>query len=126
MAVTVTSAESRPRWPRPGGIDPARCSVSYDPPADELVVYFGGTLVPKYVNPIDAPEADDLGLMVGMNEDESSTGEVIGLHDDPAYLEALADFLAEAEELFDRYRTPPPPMDEQLARLPQADGSEAT
>ena len=79
MAVTLTDAEPRPRWPRPGVIDPARCYVSYHPPADELVVSFGGTPVPKYVNPIEAPEADDLGIMVGMNDDESSTGEVVGL-----------------------------------------------
>ena len=34
---------------------------------------------------------------------------------------AVAEFVSEVAELFERYWTPPPPIEEQLARLARAD-----
>ncbi len=69
--------DPRPRWPTEP-IDVARVDFQYNPPADELTLFFDGRPLPSYCDPIDAPEGD-VAIMVGMNEDESSTGEIVGV-----------------------------------------------
>jgi hypothetical protein len=148
MAVTHLDARPRPRWPARSSLDLASAYVSYDPPADELIVYFGGKPVPKYVSPIDSPGDDFAAVMVGVHGDESSTGEVVGVHVMPLLVgavqthptwavlawasltgfrweeammrQAVAAFVAEVADLFDRYWTPAPPWEEQVANLRRA------
>jgi hypothetical protein len=82
MTATTTVADDlyrrhptlpRPRWPT-APIDPTVVSVSYDAPADELILYFGGRPVPSFTDQIDAPDGD-VHLLV--NEE---TGDVVGIH----------------------------------------------
>ena len=121
------SADPRPRWPA-GPIDPTAIDLDYDPPADELTLYFGGKPVPAFGDPLDAP-GTGVALLVGMNEDETSTGEVVGIQvmpllvgavkahpgwatlawgalagygDDETLREAVAAFLVDVERLFAR------------------------
>ncbi len=119
MAVTV-HVDPTPRWQ--DVVDPTVAYVRYDRVADELVVYFGGAPVPKYSDPIDAPGSDDVMVMVGMNADRTSTGEVVGIHiypfragalvDHPEWraltepnppAEAVADFVADVAALYARH-----------------------
>lgn len=144
MAVSTPPALSAPRWPD-DRIDPARVDVDYDPPSDELTLYFGGKPVPSVVDPIDSPGRDYVAVMIGLNDDESSPNEIVGIqvmpllvgavqqHPDWAVLAwgsltgfrweeemmraAVAAFIAEVADLFARHWTPPSPIEEQMARL---------
>ena len=91
MAVTRSETLLGPRWPALDAIDPARADVSYDALADELVVYFGGRPISNYVSPIDSPGNDFAAVMVGVNEDESDVGEVVGVHVMPLLVGAVQD-----------------------------------
>jgi len=152
MAVTAAEALPRPAWPVPDTLDTAPMYVHYDPLADELLVYFGGRPVPKYVSPIGAPAGDYAAVLVGMDENDDPSAEIVGLHVMPLLVgavqkhpkwailawgaltdfryeeemlrSALADFVAEVRDIFDRYWTPPPPIEEQLARLPRPGSAE--
>jgi len=135
MAVT-NPRDVAPRWP--AKIDPAVVDLHYEPSVDELTLYFDGRPVPAYSDAIDAPDGDDVMIMIGMNDDETGTGEVVGIHVYPMAAgvlpthpgwrplteptpphEAIAAFVAEVRDLFDRYWTPPPPIEEQLAHRPR-------
>lgn len=148
MAVTSPVDLVRPRWPAPDAIDLGRVYVSYDPPSDEFLVYFGGKPVPSYSDSIDSPGNDYAAVMVDLQPDESSSGEVVGIqvipllvgavqeHPDWAILawgsltdfryeeamlrQAVGAFIAEVADLFARYWTPAPPWEEQLANLRRA------
>ncbi len=136
MAVTSHTAhrtpaclqDPRPRWPT-DPIDVTRVDLDYDAPADELTLFFAGRPLPSYCDPIDAPDSD-VAIMVGMNEDESSTGEIVGIQvipllvgavhahpgwatlawgvmagydDDETLRAAIATFLADVADLYARY-----------------------
>lgn len=143
MALTRTATAARPRWPG-APFDPARAYAHYGVAADELVVYFGEQPVPSFVDAIDAPDVDGLGLLVEENGDVTCAEEVVGVHVYPLLFSAvqgrpewarlawallagdlgeqerpalLAAFVAEVRELFDRHWTPAPPIAEQLAAL---------
>jgi len=79
-----------PTWPRQP-VDPDRCYVSYHPPADELVVFFGGKPVPSYSAPIPA-FGEHVAVMVDLAPDwASSTGEIVGIQGIPFVGGALPD-----------------------------------
>ena len=153
MAVNIehASTDARPRWPAEP-IDPTRVDVDYDVPADELTLFFGGRPVPSVCDPFEAPGFEDVAIMVGENEDDSSTREVVGIQVIPLLLGAVRDrpewaalawavmagdlgqetlrtelpgFIAEVAEAFERYWTPPP-IEEQVVRLARADDGERT
>ena len=143
MNVDVVS-EVRPRWPA-SPIDPAGVDLDYDPPADELTLFFGGKPVPSYCDPFHVDGYEDVAIMVDLGPDDSSSGEIVGIqvipllvgavqkHPEWAILAwgsltgftweeemlraAIADFIAEVADLFERYWTPPPPIEEQVAHL---------
>ncbi len=71
------SSARQPRWPA-DPIDVAAVNFDYFPLADELTLFFAGRPLPSYCDPIDALEGD-VAIMVGMNEDGSSTGEIVGI-----------------------------------------------
>lgn len=138
MAVTHPDAV-KPRWP--DVIDPGAVDLDYEPFVDELTLFFGGPPVPSYSDLIQAPEGDDVMVMVGIDEADESTGEVVGIHvyplaagalvDHPEWralaapspsTEAVAAFIADVADLFERYWRPAPPIEEQLARLARASG----
>lgn len=100
MAVTQSTARSvpeewyhrrpgepTPRWPA-ALPDPAAARVSYDEPADELTIFFGGKPVPAVSDPLDAPEGDAYLLV------EEGTGAVVGLHVIPLVAGAVPAFPA--------------------------------
>jgi hypothetical protein len=131
-----------PRWP--AVIDPTAAYVDYNIPADEFLVYFGGKPVPKLSDPLDAPGFDDVAIMLGVGADGEETGEIVGIQVIPMLLgavqeqptwavlawaamagdfgaellkERLPGFLAEVNDAFTRYWTPPPSLEEQMAEL---------
>ncbi len=123
MAVSkhTTDTLPRPRWPaRP--FDPARAFLCFDRYADDLVVYFADRAIPSYSDPIDVPEGDDVAVLVRLEDDWASTGEIVGVHIYPFLVgvarahpawrvlaepnpppEAVASFVAEVGALFARY-----------------------
>jgi hypothetical protein len=138
----VIDRAGAPRWP--AVIDPTIADVSYDVPADEFLVYFGGKPVPKVCDPLDAPGFEDVAIMLGVGADDEATDEIVGVQvipmllgavqEQPAWAvlawaamagdygtellqERLPGFLAEVNEAFTRYWTPPPSMEEQMAGL---------
>jgi hypothetical protein len=141
-------AEIRPRWPAEP-IDPAGVDLDYNGPADELTLFFGGRPVPSYCDPFDVEGFEDVAIMVGMDGDDASPGEVVGIQVIPLLLGAVRDhprwatlawgalsgfgwdaeplraeiarFVDEIAELHERHWAPAPPIEEQLARLPRAD-----
>ncbi|MBA3416224.1 MAG: hypothetical protein H0U10_13465 [Chloroflexia bacterium] len=141
MAVSAPMLEDirRPRWPeRP--FDVARAYLHYGAVADELRLWFDPEPTGWFSDLIDAPEGDDVAVMVGMDSEYQSTDEVVGIHVYPLLagaarhrphwrrlaepgppLEAVASFVSEVRDLFERYWTPAPPIDEQLARLGRSD-----
>jgi hypothetical protein len=131
-----------PRWPTV--IDPAVADVSYDVPADEFLVYFGGKPVPKVSDPLDAPGFEDVAIMLGVGADDEETGEIVGVQvipmllgavqEQPAWAvlawaamagdfgtellnERLPGFLTEVQQAFSQYWTPAPSVKEQMAGL---------
>lgn len=149
MAVTVPGAVARPEWPGPGVIDPSQIDVHFDPLADEFLVYFAGKPVPSFSDPFHVDGFEDVAILIDLQSDDSSTNEVVGIqvmpllvgavqkHPEWAVLAwgaltgfryeeemlrtALAAFVAEVRDLFERHWTPPPPIEEQLARLPRSE-----
>jgi len=140
--VSIPNALSAPRWPV-DRIDPGLVSIDYDPASDELTLYFGGKPISSTVDPISSPGNDYAAVMIGLNDDESSTEHVVGIqvmpllvgavqqHPDWARLawgamvgpgtedellrSAVAAFIDEVADLFARYWTPAPPWDEPVA-----------
>ena len=117
--MTATAATlANPAWPaRP--FEPARANVHYNPPADEVVVYFGDRPVPAVSIDIADPGPDTIYLKV-----DEATGTVVGIHvspvvgrgpdlpaawwgllyeDGPARRAAVAALVADARGLFERY-----------------------
>lgn len=142
MAVTHPEAV-KPRWPT--DIDPGAVDLDYEPLVDELTLFFGGPPVPSYSEVIEAPEGDDVMVMVGIDEAGESTGEVVGIHIYPltagALVEhpewraiaepspstdAVARFIADVADLFARHWRPSPPIEEQLALLPRVERTTGT
>jgi hypothetical protein len=118
--------------------------VSYDVPADEFLVYFGGKPVPAVSDPLDGPGFTDFAVMIGLGLDDDETDEIVGVQVIPMMLgavpehpqwavltwaamagdygrelliERLPPFLAEVEDAFHHYWKPAPPMEEQLAEI---------
>ena len=142
MAVSASATGAAPRWPS-DPIDPARVDVDYYPPADEPTVYFPDRPRGGVCDSISVPGFDDVAVI-----HDHGSGEVVGVQVIPLLLGAVKDqpewaalawaalagdlgaellgerlpgFLAEVADAFGRYWTPPPPMDEQLARLTRAE-----
>ncbi|MGH2617236.1 MAG: hypothetical protein ACRDJC_18540 [Thermomicrobiales bacterium] len=141
--MSTTETIQAPKWPAES-VDPHIARVSYDVVADEFLVYFGGKPVPKVSDPLNAPGFRNVAIMIGLGPDDEETGKIVGVHvipmllgavqDKPAWavltwaamagdygiellLERLPGFLDEVHGAFDRYWTPAPPIEEQLARL---------
>ena len=143
MAVSNPDTVSVPRWPaEPIDIGDAR--VTYDVRADEFLVYFGGKPVPAISDPLDAPGFDDVAIMFALADDDEIADEIVGVQVIPMLLGAVPEqpswailvwaamagdhgrellqerlpmFLDEVREAFNRYWTPPPSMEEQLAEI---------
>jgi hypothetical protein len=136
-----------PRW-RIEPIDPMLAYVAYDVPADEFLVYFDGKPVPAVSDPLDAPGFRGVAIMLGVGADDESTDEIVGVQVIPMLLgavqqqpawavlawaamagefgtellkERLPGFLAEVNDAFSRYWTPPPSLEEQMAGLGRAE-----
>lgn len=141
MAMSTPSLDvvARPRWPV-APFDPPRAYLHDGTVADEFVLYFADQPIRSFSDLIDAPEGDDTAVLIGVDEDDAETGEVVGVRvypllagaarTHPAWRaladpnpapEAVARFVAEVEALFARYWTPAPPIAEQLARLRRVD-----
>jgi len=132
-----------PRWPIEP-VDPTITDVSYDVPADEFLVYFGGKSVPKVSDPLDAPGFRGVAIMLGVGADEEETGEIVGVQvipmllgavqEQPAWAvlvwaamagdfgtellkERLPGFLTEVHQAFSQYWTPPLSIEEQMVNL---------
>lgn len=142
MAVSNSDAII-PRWPTEP-IDPTNVRVSYDVPADEFLVYFGGRPVPAVSDPLDGPGFEEVAIMVGLGPDDEETDEIVGVQVIPMMLgtiperpewaplvwaamagdygrellkERLPIFLSQVEEAFRTYWQPAPPIEEQLAEI---------
>lgn len=150
MALSKTSQKgrttARPRWPQI--VDSRLAWIDYDIPADEFLVYFGGSPVPAISSSLDdAPGFEDTAIMIGLDADHEETGEIVGVQvipmlvgavqDQPSWAiltwaamagdfgdemlrERLPAFLDAVHDAFDRYWTPPPPMEEQMAAIERA------
>lgn len=124
--MTIADAPVRPRWPSKP-FDPTQASLVYSQLADELVLYFEDRNSPHYVDFIDAPGLPDAAVLIGVDEDDEETGEIVGVQVDlllaraanlrPAWRvlaesspppEAVARLVADIRDLFARYWTPPP------------------
>jgi hypothetical protein len=132
-----------PRWPIEP-IDPSIADVSYDVPADEFLVYFGGKPVPAVSDPLDAPGFRGVAIMFGLGADDEATDEIVGVQvipmllgavqEQPAWAvlawaamagdfgtellkERLPGFLTEVQQAFSQYWTPAPSVEEQPAGL---------
>ena len=143
MAVNVERARQvRPRWPS-DAVDPAQVHLNYDPPADELTLYFAGRPRGGVCDPINEPGGGDVAIIV-----DEEANEIVGIQVIPFLVgavqkhpkwavlawgsltgftweeemlrAAIADFIAEVADLFERYWTPPPPIEEQVAHLARA------
>jgi hypothetical protein len=150
MAMSTSSADAgallAPRWPKEP-IDPSRVWTAYDVPADEFLIYFGGRPVASTCDPLDAPGFEDVAIMIGLDADSQQTGEIVGVQVIPMLLSAVEDqpswaalawatladyhgtellrerlpaFFDAVHDAFDRYWTPPLPMEEQLAAIERA------
>jgi hypothetical protein len=140
-----TDNPDAPRWP--AAVDPALAYVAYDVPSDEFLVYFSGKPVPAVSDPLDAPGFEDVAIMLGVGADDESTDEIVGVQvipmllgavqEQPAWAvlawaamagdygtellkERLPGFLAEVNDAFSRYWTPPPSLEEQMADIARA------
>jgi hypothetical protein len=135
-----------PQWPS-SPIDAGIAWIDYALIADEFLVYFGGRPVPAISSPLNAPGYRGLAIMIGLGADDEETGEIVGVQVIPMLLgavqeqphwavltwaamagdygeellrERLPGFLEEVEQAFRQYWTPAPPIEEQLAQMPQA------
>lgn len=77
----IADVPVRPRWPTQP-FDPARANLLYSPLADELVLYFSDRNSPHYVDFIDAPGFGDAAVLIGVDEDDEETGEIVGVQVD--------------------------------------------
>ena len=141
--MALKNHQTRPRWPAEP-IDPDVAHVSYDVPADEFLVYFGGQPVPAISSPLHAPGFEDVAVMFALGADRKRTDEIVGVQVIPMMLGAVLDqpewsvltwaamagdygtellqerlprFLDEVAEAFRKYWTPVPPIEEQLAEI---------
>lgn len=141
MALASIPPTVRPRWPT-SALDPARCWFDFDAVADELVFYFGGRPVPAVSDLIETSDGAAPAVLLGLDPDGEETGEIVGIHvypllaaaqarpawralaepDPPA--EFVARFVAEVKDLFERYWTPAPPIEEQPVWSRRADRGE--
>ncbi len=120
MALNAPATLPPPRWPIEP-LDGSRVWVDHDAVADELRVFFGGQPVPSYVDPIESPGRDFVSVLVDLNDDDTGSGEIVGLQLSPLLAgavaerpswralaaprpsaEAVAAFLIDAEHLFAR------------------------
>jgi hypothetical protein len=150
MAMITTSPKkgttTLPKWPE--SVDSRLAWIDYYIPADEFLVYFGGSPVPAISSSLDdAPGFEDTAIMIGLDADHEQTGEIVGVQvipmllgavqDQPAWAiltwaamagdfgdellrERLPAFLDAVHDAFDRYWVPPPPMEEQMAAIERA------
>jgi hypothetical protein len=141
--MALKNHQTRPSWPAER-IDPDVARVSYDVPADEFLVYFGGRTVPKVSSALRAPGFDDVNVMFALGPDRERTDEIVGVHvtammvgavpEHPQWAvltwaamagdygtellrERLPIFLNEVAEAYRRYWQPAPPIEEQLAQI---------
>lgn len=150
MAVTEAKpkapATDAPHWP--ASVDSRLAWIDYHVPADEFLVYFGGMPVPAVSSSLDdAPGFEDTAIMIGLGDNHRETGEIVGVQVIPMLVGAVQDqpewavlawaamagdfgdqllrerlpaFLDAVHDAFDRYWTPPPPMEEQMAAIERA------
>jgi hypothetical protein len=141
--MSKTDVVRAPKWPVES-IDPGLLWLDYDVLADEFLIYFGGEPVPAISSPLNAAGFRGVAIMLGVGADDESTDEIVGVQvipmllgtvqEQPAWAvlvwaamagdfgtellkERLPGFLAEVQQAFDRYWTPPPSMQEQMAAL---------
>lgn len=146
MAVKHPNTMRAPRWPAEP-VDPELTWVDYDALADEFLVYFGDKPVPAISSPLNAPGFRGVAVMFGLGLNDESTGEIVGVQVIPMLLGAVQDqpswavlawaamagdfgtellrerlpsFLDDVRDAFDRYWTPAPPIEEQLAAIERA------
>ena len=132
-----------PRWPIEP-VDPTITDVSYDVPADEFLVYFGGKPVPAISSPLNALGFRGAAIMFGLGADDDATDEIVSVQvipmllgavqDQPAWAvlvwaamagdfgtellkERLPGFLTEVHQAFSQYWTPPLSIEEQMVNL---------
>ena len=149
MAMTKTKPTPRvidaPNWPQT--VDSGLAWIDYDIPADEFLVFFGGQPIPAISDPLDAPGFRNVAIMIGLDASHEETGDIVGVQVIPMLVGAVQDqpewailawaamtgdfgaellrerlpaFLDAVHVAFDRYWTPPPPMEEQLAAIERA------
>ena len=143
MAVKRPNTTRDPQWPNEP-VDPEVAWVDYDVPADEFLVYFGGKPVPKVSDPLNAPGFRGVAVMLALGADDETTDVIVGVQvipmllgavqEQPAWAilawaalagdygaellkERLPGFLAEVNEAFTRFWTPPPSIEEQMGEL---------
>ena len=85
----MTDRPSAPRWP--ALIDSTIAYVSYDVPADEFLVYFGGKPVPAISSPLNTHGFQDLAIMFGVGPDDEATDEIVGVQVIPMLLGGVQD-----------------------------------
>lgn len=84
MAVSTLDTGPLPWWPDTAP-DPTRVDIDYDPPSDELTIFFGGEPVPAICDPVEAL-GGDIAVMY-----DGTTGEVVGVQVIPLLLGAIND-----------------------------------
>ena len=128
MALIAPAAPPLPApwWPSEP-IDPTRVVAAYDPPADELTVYFSDRVRGGVCDPIAEAEGGDVAVIY-----DEATGEIVGIQGFPFLVGAVAArsrwtrlawaliageygteelraelsaFVTEVRDLFDRYGT---------------------
>lgn len=151
------SISDAPTWPET--VDSGIAWIDYDILADEFLVYFGGQPVSAISDPLNAPGFRNTAIMIGLDDHHHETAEIVGVQVIPMLVGAVQDqpewailawaamagdfgdellrerlpaFLDAVHDAFDRYWTPPPPMEEQMATIErarkarEAAGSDAT
>jgi hypothetical protein len=143
VAVKQSNTKRAPRWPNEP-VNPEVAWIDYDVPADEFLVFFGGKPVPAISSPLNAPGFRGAAVMFGVGADDEASDEIVGVQvipmllgavqEQPAWAvlawaamagdfgtellrERLPGFLADVNDAFTRYWTPPPSMEEQMAGL---------
>jgi len=110
-----------------------------DPFVDELTLSFGGHPVPSYSSVISGSDGGDVMVMVGLDDQDESTEEIVGIHVYPLAggvllvrpqwrpisqpkppVATIAAFITDVRRLFNRSGTPAPPMAQQLSRIAAA------
>lgn len=87
--MTATQTTHNLLWPKTP-IDPAIAWVTYDVPADEFILYFGGEPVPAISDLLAGPRGfDDVAVMVGIGPNNEITDDIVGVHVIPMLLGAV-------------------------------------